>query len=281
MAYELRKGRLLNSVLDLRIWNKSSSVLACVAAAVLFAGCASFGGSDEATRKTQLFYDLALAHYQDGQFPDSIANLQQVLARDSDSYQAKILLGLNYLAVDSLDAAEKITLEACNSKGANSDCWNNLSAIYLKSRKYNQAVDAANQALADLTYPTPSLALANLAQAQIALKELSQAQTTLEHAKKLDPRNCQIRVLLGRVLTKRGALEEALQETRVATSQCPLSAVSHLWEAYTLYLLGDREKASKKLHFIVEQFKRGEIVEKAQTWTDLLQNRIPLQEPPI
>lgn len=248
---------------------------------VLLSSCATQPGLHE-QKEAQVRFELGSGFFEDGRYPDSIQQFELALSKDPRRNDIKMMLGMSYFKMEKYKKAEELILEAClNEKTPYPECWNNLAAVYLKDDKPTQAVDAANKALAIDTYPTPEMALGNLALAEVKLNQLSAAQAAIEKAMRFNPDNCLVRVVFTKVLIGQKVPEAALRETKTSIAHCPLMASAHLWQAYVYYKLGQRANAETKYKEIINTFRRGEAVDESRLALEKLHNRIPLKEPAI
>ena len=247
-----------------------------------FSACSLTGGvSEKDQKKAQVHYELGVSSYVDREYPQAIEQFEEALRFDKNNVQVEMMMGLTLLEIDEVARALKIFERICPSIPNSPECWNNMSAVLLRAGRPLKAIAAAEKALLVLSYPTPELALCNIAKGQIQMNQLAEAQKTLGRARRRSPDNCQVSVLLSAVMLRRGAVNDGLKEAFNAVGQCPLSAESHEWEAYALYKNGSLDKSQLKYQMIVNEFKKGPTADRSREALELMKDRIPLREPAL
>lgn len=228
------------------------------------------------------YFELGLSFYSDGRYPEAIQHFQA--AYDADPRRSDILmhLALAQMKMEQFTAAEQSMRQACAQEKVYPECWNNLAVIYLRAGKFSEAESASRRALETPTYKTPEVALANLAQAQLALGQLKNAEASAQKAIRLKPDACQERLLLAKIRFVQGDIEEALKESRSAVMRCPLVPNAHHWEAYLLVKIGQRKSAVAKLQRIINTFpNNAEYVEKSRRAIEKINRRLAIEEPAL
>jgi Tfp pilus assembly protein PilF len=253
--------------------------LTAAAFPILFVACVS--GSSRVTdkEKANVRYQVGLGFYNEGNYPGALEQFLKARELDPDRAETTLQLGLSYMKLKQYDKAEAEIRPLCEKKSEWGDCWNDLAAVYLEAHKPTKAIAMAEKALKILTYETPELAWANLAQARLQLNRYAQALAAVKRAEERMPENCGLKVLQANILIEQGAYEDGLREAKLATMLCPQEGVPHLWEAYAYYKLGDNAKAERKYHAVIEQFRRGAAAEQGVLALDLMKRHIPLSAP--
>ncbi len=244
---------------------------------LIFLGCATEGDK----KKAQSFFELGLGLMEEERYPECISHLENAIKMDPSRSDITMHTGICYMKLEKYVEAEKLIREACETEKNFPECWNNLSYLYLKMNRWKDAQTAANKALTIATYRTPDIALANLAFAEIELKQVDSALKNLEKARRFNPSNCMSPMILGRVYILKNEFEEGLRYILSARELCAMNAQVHLWEAYAYYKLGQRENAKEKYREILRVFKRGEAVEYSRLNLEKMRKKIPLEEPPV
>ena len=104
------------------------------------------------------------------------------------------------------------------------EAWNNLSVTLLQLRDWDGAIDAARNALKNVTYREPELARANLGWAYFQKRDLPNAWKELREAAARAPAFCVGHYRLAKVYVERGQLDLAAEELNsvVARKDCPI-----------------------------------------------------------
>lgn len=157
------------------------------------------GPSEEDVRRAQAEYDLGVGLMHEQNVAGAFQHLQESVRLDPDNAEAHLLLGNLYLLRQDFPRSEHHMREALRANAAlgpagipalNGQANNSLGVLYIHMHRYEDAVSALRAATGDLTYPTPSLAWANLGWAYLELRDYPQALEALGQSTSLQPLNC-------------------------------------------------------------------------------------------
>jgi Tfp pilus assembly protein PilF len=221
--------------------------------------------------QSQVRYQLAVGYFQNRRVEAAVEELQKAIDADPQNADAYNLLGLIALkqAYDYEAQAETLSClkgsdeqivrmeenrklrEAADSfrkaialRPEFPEAWNSLSAVALLLREWDQAVEAAGNALKDATYASPVLARANLGWAYFNKKDLQNAWKELYEAVSRSPGFCVGRYRLAKVYLERGDVAQsvdAIDPLLADGKRCPIQ------EAFLLGgLLYERRKDTAK-----------------------------------
>jgi type IV pilus assembly protein PilF len=220
-----------------------------VTAIIVGSGCATRVTKD--SEQSQIRYQLAADYFRGQRTEAALDELRKAIEMDADNPDAYDLLGLialsqgaEYLrqvetsgclrgsdadavrrdAAAKFREAEQHLRKATTLRPAFAEAWNNLAVAALHLENYDEAVVAAENALKDVTYPSPELARANLGWAQFHNKNLNAAWKSLHEAVARTPGFCVGRYRLAKVYVERGQYDEATEEIDavVSNSACPI-----------------------------------------------------------
>ncbi len=231
--------------------------------------------------KAQTLFEVGISHYRDKDFPAAISFFEKAIQENPNDPEGEMFLGLSYLGILKKDQAERILVNACPKKKMWASCWNNLAYVYIRNQKYSSALEAADKALKVDTFRDPQLAYTNKGRAQHELGQYSDALKSLLAAKSLEPDSCLIRLHLGRTYFKLGDTLQGNLEIQFALSKCPQDPIAHLWEAYSIYQKKNFKGTLRKLEYIRQRFPKGLAMETATRFTTLVEEKVPLPEPPL
>jgi Tfp pilus assembly protein PilF len=221
--------------------------LAAVASAA--AGCATRPHRD--SEQSHIRYQLAADYFRARRTEAALEELRKALELDPENADAYDLMGLialaqgaEYLrqaetvgclrgadadavrrdAVAKFRDAQQHLRKATTLRPAFSEAWNNLSVAALQLESYDEAVAAAENALKDVTYPSPEFARSNLGWALFHKKNLNGAWKELHEAVARAPGFCVGRYRLAKVYVERGQLDEAAEQIDAVTANaaCPI-----------------------------------------------------------
>ena len=204
-------------------------------------------------------YNLARAHYLNGDARQAVETLQALLQRQPDSKEAENLLGNIAMDAGRLQDAERhfrraLEIEPRYPDGLNSfgllyhrqgrpdealqlfrqviaidpayaEAHNNIGLVLQKSGRLDQSIAAFRRAIdAD---PEFAGSYSNLAVSLERQGDLVSAEEQFRQALRRDPGNVRVRVNYGGLLYQQGRLEEAREELQKAVEADPEDASAH------------------------------------------------------
>ena len=223
---------------------------------------------------------MATAFLNDGLYAECLSVTDAALAESPSDLGIRNLKGVCLMELGRLKEAEPILLGICKESNT-PECWNNLASLYQRMKNFPKCMETSSKALEFYSYTNPENALSNRALCLLDAHKNIEAQAAAEQAKAKNASSCAVRIVLIKSMLRRGATDEAIQESSVTLSLCPAEPRAHFWRAYVLFKNGQKNDAYKIYRYIVEQFRRGEIVEASKSNIELLENRIPIPEPTL
>jgi Flp pilus assembly protein TadD len=194
---------------------------------------------------------LGIVYLRKGVETEDLATRSQCLRGDA--------LGLEKQDADaSFTKAEKEFREAVRVKADFSDAWNNLAVVAQHFGRFDEAITAAEHALANIVYREPWAAQGNLGLAYLSKGDLVRAAAALRKALFDQPKFCVGHYRLAQVYKQQNELEHAREELELlfADKACPIQEAYHLGGLVTLKL-GDRERARVLLSRCLELAPRS------------------------
>jgi Flp pilus assembly protein TadD len=247
--------------------------------ALLFlVACSSISDSE---RRAQAFLTLGSSHIRENRFPQAIEALEESKKLDDSNSDVYRLLSIAYDRSNRVELAEKFLQEGLEIDSKNPEMWNTAASFFLTHGRAKEAEAAARKTLNYPTYSSPDLAWTNLALALQEQKRTKEALSASENALKIDPQKCPLLLVHAKILIADASFEEALEESRSARRYCASWPAAHMWEAYSLYKLGQHKAAKAKYLDIVSLFGQGPASEEARIALRRMQQKIPLNEPSI
>ena len=167
-------------------------ILLALALAAL-AGCASRGEpklaqvSEEQERKAVAHYNIGVHHLSQGSTALAIRELQAAVAANPNDPWIHLALAEGYRRKAKIAEAETHLLRSLEVSPDFHNARLTLSALYIQTGRFEQAVGEAEKLVDDPTFPAPWQALTNLGYAQFRLGRLGEARTTLALALEYRP----------------------------------------------------------------------------------------------
>lgn len=136
--------------------------------------------------------------------------LNGTLKKHPDNLNLKVTLARTCFQQQDIKTAETLLKQVRATAPDRVELWSSLFDLYMKSRKYKEAIDVGWDALARL--PGDARLLNGLAEAYIETDELGRAADLARQALAADPRNAYAHVSLARCYRKQNRLAEAAKE---------------------------------------------------------------------
>jgi type IV pilus assembly protein PilF len=152
------------------------------------AGCASSGEpklarvSEEQERKAVAHYNLGVHHLAEGSTALAIRELQAAVAANPNDPWIHLALAEGYRRKAKIAEAESHLMRSLEVSPEFHNARLTLSALYIQTGRFEQAVVEAQRLVDDPTFPAPWQALTNLGYAQFRLGKLGEARATLQLA---------------------------------------------------------------------------------------------------
>ncbi len=209
----------------------------------------------------------------DGNFPQALSEL--LIAENLDPENATIQnnLGLVYFFRERTDLAETHLRKALKLLPEYTDARNNLARVLIERGKYNEAIQEAQIANNDLTYPNPEKPLINLGVAQFKLAHFEVAKRNFQKAVEIQRDNCLAQSYYGRTLYELRDYRRAAEALDRAVGFCQRSQFDepHYYSALSYFELGQNEKAQARFEELLKLYPQGKYVDKAKTMLDTIQ----------
>ncbi len=249
---------------------------------LILGACASGQQSqNQESPESNALFALGVSAYSSGQFPAALSYFKNAEAKMPDNASYEMHTGLALMSLELYPEAEKKLLSACAKIDEYPDCWNNLSAFYLKSNRPADALTYAKKASSTASYATPEVALSNQARALIELRRYPEALAELQRAERIGQSNCVIHLLKAKAYTRQRLYDQGLASAKRAESLCVSDSRSHFWVAY-LYQKNQRTDLSlKKYNSMLESFRDEKTIYQTKEYLHQIDKRIPLKEPRI
>jgi type IV pilus assembly protein PilF len=200
----------------------ASGALVCV---VGLQGCASNGATSsandahaglvtpsdepESRRRARIRLELAASYFENGQTDVALDEVKQALAIDPTYADAFNVRGLIYMRLNDLPLAEDSYRRALSLRGNDPDVLHNYGLLQCRQKKYAEADQNFERALASPTYGARGKTLMARGLCQSSAGQLPEAELTLLKAYELDAGNPVVGYHLSSLLLKRNELTRA------------------------------------------------------------------------
>ena len=186
---------------------------------LLFAGC---GGTESQRMEDQSEFHMQLGagHWEGGEVPQAIEELQLALAIDPENEQAHFLLGFIFSGRQMFPESIQHYRQALLLRPDWNECKNNLGVVFLQLERWEEAERLFEELVAIPHYRTPGHAYNNLGWAQLQQGDAREALANFEMATYLQPDLCLAYNNKGLALVELERLREASESFETAIRRC-------------------------------------------------------------
>ena len=194
-----------------------TTALAFVLAA---AGC---GVSDDVLKRqddAEFHYKLGNGYFYDKEIVNALSELQQCLALSPDHPDAHHLMGFIFFGKKEYAQAETHFRKALSVRPGFHEARANLGALLVATHRWQEAIEALEPLESATLYPTPWLALNNIAYSYQKLKKTAPALKYYRLALFNNPKFCLGYNNLGALYKEMGQSDMAIDYLQRATARC-------------------------------------------------------------
>lgn len=250
----------------MRTHHRLASLIAGLGLALQLAtglGCATPDPAKVADKERQArsHYGLALNHLREGRTGIAIRELLAAQALSPNDPWIDLSLAEAYRLKGHSPDSERHLKRALELRPDLHAAKLNLSALYIQSERYEEAVKMSQELLADATFPVPWKALTNQGYALYKLGRNAEARQAFDHALEYHERFWPARLDLAILDEEEGRRLEALEglEQVLALKPGPVAEAECHYRIATIYIsLGNRAKAVHHLSAASETKPSGE-----------------------
>lgn len=189
--------------------------------------------SDEtdAAKRARVRLELAAAYFGRGQLDTALDQVKLAIAADPNMGGAHNLRGLIYASLGDDPLAEESFRRALQLDPRDADTMHNFGWFLCQKRRYPEANQQFNQAVAQPQYRAGSRTLLAQGVCHAYAGNLIEAEKSLSRSYGMDPGNPSTAVNLSEVLFRMGDLERARRLIRGVNNQTDLANAETLWLA--------------------------------------------------
>jgi len=227
------------------------------ALAALLAACATQPGDSpgkdvktasdqtDTSRRANVRLELASAYFASAQYTTALDEVKQAIAMEPKMSEAYNLRGLIYAAMGDDRLAEDSFRFALQLNPHSGDVMQNYGWYQCLMKRYAQANELFEQALAQPQYRDTTRTLLTQGVCQARAGQLPEAERTLQRAFALDPGNPAIAINYADVLYQRGETDRARFYVKRVNADAKQVSAQSLWLAARIeYRAGNRAGAN-------------------------------------
>jgi len=168
-----------------------------------------------------------------------------------------------------LSDAEKYYKEAIDIDSEFSDAYNSLGTIYMKQKKWKEALKAFQKALQNKMYATPNIAYVNIGDVYVNLEDYPKAIEAYREAKRYANQDYII-YRLGMALGRAGKTKEAIGELQEGVALTPKNPDMRLALGLALLKDGNKNAAVPEFTRVVELGPQSDAAKTARDYINTL-----------
>jgi type IV pilus assembly protein PilF len=184
--------------------------------------------SDETRRRARIRLELAASHYQSGNNPQALTEVEQAISIDRRFPAAYGMRALIHWQIGDVERAEADFRQALAIEPADAETNNNFGWFLCKTNRPKDSIPYFQAASADRLYRTPAMPLHNAGICSMQAGDEAAAENYFLRAFQIDPGNAVAMYNLGELYLKRGNVERARFYTDRLLSQYQPNAET-LW----------------------------------------------------
>lgn len=185
----------------------------------------------ESSKRARVRMELAAAYFGRGQMETALDQVKLALVAEPNLGEAHNLRGLIYASLGDDRLAEESFRRALQINPRDTDTMQNFGWYLCRQKRYPEANQQFNQALATPQYRDGARTLLTQGVCHAFAGNLPEAERTLMRSYELDPGNPATAVNLSEVLYRQGQLERARTFIRRVNVQAEVANAQTLWLA--------------------------------------------------
>jgi Tfp pilus assembly protein PilF len=237
-------------------------------ALIFAAGCAP---PQDTVQQSEMHYTLGLAHMREARLPAALREFIQAAELDPRNPQIQLAMAQSYHRMQAYPEAERHYLEAARLAPGDSAHQNNLGALYLDMRRWDDAIERFRRASQDLLFDQREVALAGLGFAYYQKGEHLAAVGAFQEALARNRLYTPARVYLGDTYLALQKPELALKEYQEAVRLDPNYIPAHFQLGVVRMNQGEHLQAISAFRRVVELAPDSDLGRQAQGYIELLE----------
>jgi type IV pilus assembly protein PilF len=235
---------------------------------LVIAGCTTTGKPD-ATKMAEGYYDRGISHLQTKDYEKALVEFQRSINTDPKNKMSRYATGMVYDLMGKYADAEKYYKEAIDIDSDFSDAHNALGTVYMKQKKWKEALKSFQRALNNKLYATPNITYVNMGDVYMNLEDYPKAIEAYGEAKRFVNQDYIIH-RLGMALLKAGKTKDAIAEFQEGVAMTPKNPDMRLALALALLKDGNKRSALAEFRKIVELAPQSDPAKTAKDYINTL-----------
>ena len=208
--------------------------------------------AEEKRRRARIRLELAVNHYQGGNMPLALQEIDQAIRIDPDYAAAHGMRGLVYAAMNDPEKADANFRQGLKLSPKDPELNNNYGWYLCQTGRQRESIRYFDVAAADHAYTTPAKPLHNAGICLMQMGDESGAEGYLLRAFKVDPSNAVAMYNLAELYLKRGTYDRAkFYSDRLLATYQPTAET--LWQGIRVARLGNNTAYA---HQLIDQLRR-------------------------
>lgn len=237
-------------------------ILLFVFPAFILYGCA--GNQAASKERAEALRNLGGALVQDGDLRGGLERLLEAAELDPKDSETQHELAMVYRDLGKYELSLTHFKKALALRPQFPDAWNNMGTVYLRLRKWDQAIDCFQRASEDILYRTPHYAYNNLGLAYFGKGDYHLAIASYQKALGVLPSYSPARTNLGLALERTNRWEAALIAYKEAIEYAPDYTPAHFNLGRLYIRLNRYAEAAKELEEIIKVEPKSPTAEEAR-----------------
>ncbi|HRS90307.1 MAG TPA: tetratricopeptide repeat protein [Smithellaceae bacterium] len=249
---------------------KKAEKLISLCILVFLASCAPTALQKE---QSEAFLHKGISFIELQQYPNALKELMEAEKYNSQDERIYYHMGIVYHAMNMKEKAFESFLRAISIKNDYSEAHNFVGTLYNMDRKWDEAIDHFNKAVANPLYTTPALPLYNAGWAYYSKKDYNKALDSYTRALQREPETVlrpQIQKFMGIIYFDQADYASAIKHLKQAVTLDPnlFDAYFFLGESYLKIM--DKTSAKKAFQSVIDLAPKSSFGKKASYYLNSL-----------
>lgn len=210
----------------------------------------------------KMHMNMGIAYMKSKDFNSALKEFMSAERLSSDNAELHYYIGACFYTKRLLNEAAREFQRAVELKKNYSEAHNYLGTVYLEMDRYDLAIGEFEQALSNVVYETPSLALNNMGWAYYKKGDMQNALRQYHMAITREPESVILPLIynnMGRAYLESNDVEQAISAFKRALDAAPTLIEPRYWLGISYVRKGDAKRAVKELRAVVSANAESEL----------------------